>query len=211
MIEKLRMFVFAVLAGACIGLGGIVFLSVDSKVLGAALFAVGLFTICAFGLNLFTGKVCYVFDRPISYVPELLLIWIGNYIGTWIVAQVISFTRNGDALCAAAKALIETKQNDGMLSLFILGIFCNILIYIAVSGYKNIPHELGKYLAIFFGVMVFILSGFEHCVADMFYFNMAGALSGDSFLRLIVITAGNATGSVIFPLADKIKARGQEK
>lgn len=42
MIEKLRMFVFAVLAGACIGLGGIVYLSVDSKVLGAALFAVGL-------------------------------------------------------------------------------------------------------------------------------------------------------------------------
>lgn len=147
---------------------------------------------------------------PISYVPKLLLIWVGNYIGTWIVAQVIRFTRNGDALCEAAKALIEVKVNDGFLSLFILGIFCNILIYIAVSGYKNIPHELGKYLAIFFGVLVFILSGFEHCVADMFYFNMAENWTGDGFLRLIVITAGNATGSVIFPLADKIKARKQE-
>ena len=47
-------------AGLCIALGGTVFLSSDSKILGAVLFTVGLFTICTFEFSLFTGKVCYL-------------------------------------------------------------------------------------------------------------------------------------------------------
>ncbi|MCD8045811.1 MAG: formate/nitrite transporter family protein [Clostridiales bacterium] len=51
--------------------------------------------------------------------------------------------------------------------------------------------------------MVFILCGFEHCVADMFYFSVAGVWSGQAVLRLLVISAGNAVGAVIFPLVRK--------
>lgn len=58
------------------------------------------------------------------------------------------------------------------MSLFILGIFCNLLIFVAVDGFKENPHEIGKYLSLFFGVSVFIICGFEHCVADMFYFSL---------------------------------------
>jgi len=54
-MKTLKTFVGAVLAGISIGLGGLVFLAVDNKVIGAALFTVGLFTVCTFGLNLFTG------------------------------------------------------------------------------------------------------------------------------------------------------------
>jgi hypothetical protein len=86
------------------------------------------------------------------------------------------------------------------LVLFVLGILCNIFIYIGVEGYNTNPHEVGKYVALFFGVMVFILCGFEHCVADMFYFSVAKMWNGSSILRLIVITLGNAVGGVIFPL-----------
>ena len=57
----------ALLGGACIGLGGIAFLTLENKVLGALFFTVGLFTICTFHLNLFTGKVCYVFQRDRAY------------------------------------------------------------------------------------------------------------------------------------------------
>lgn len=88
----------------------------------------------------------------------------------------------------------------GWLSLFLLGVLCNIFIYIAVEGFNQNPHQLGKYLSLFFGVMVFILCGYEHCVADMFYFTVAGVWSVDTFLRLLVITLGNAVGGVIFPL-----------
>ena len=84
--------------------------------------------------------------------------------------------------------------------MFLLAAFCNILIYIAVEGYGKNPHEVGKYLAIFFGVMVFILCGFEHCVANMYYFSMAGMWSGKALLYILVMTLGNAAGGVLFPL-----------
>lgn len=79
-------------------------------------------------------------------------------------------------LAEGAAALCEVKLGDGLVSLFFLGVLCNIFIYIAVEGYKSCPHELGKYLVLFFGVMGFILAGTEHCVADMFYFWLLRAL-----------------------------------
>ena len=189
-------------AGLLIGIGGLVFLALENKVLGAVFFCVGLFTICTFGFHLFTGKVCYLFDNGIEYLPDLLLIWAGNLAGTGILALLARGTRL-ISLSEKAAALCDIKMNDTLLSLFILGIFCNILIYIAVDGYKNNPHELGRYLSIFLGVTVFILAGFEHSVADMFYFFMAGIINGRMFLCLIVITLGNAVGGALFPLLRK--------
>ena len=55
----MKKFSSAVLAGICIGIGGCAFLSLESKLIGALFFTVGLFTICTFRLDLFTGKVCY--------------------------------------------------------------------------------------------------------------------------------------------------------
>ena len=62
-MRVVKLFLSALLAGVCIGLGGTVFLSLDNKVLGALFFTVGLFTICTMGMHLFTGKVCYVFEK----------------------------------------------------------------------------------------------------------------------------------------------------
>ncbi|MBQ6385390.1 MAG: formate/nitrite transporter family protein [Lachnospiraceae bacterium] len=199
----MKTFTGAVLAGISIGLGGLVFLSVDSKVLGAALFTIGLFTVCTFGLNLFTGKVCYVFQNGKEYARMLPVIWLGNLAGTGITALFAGMTRNAEALTAKAAEMCLTKQNDSLLSLFFLGILCNIFIYIAVEGYRNIPHEIGKYLALLFGVMVFILCGTEHCVADMFYLWMGRAWNGRTILCILVITAGNCVGGVLLPLMRK--------
>ena len=180
----------------CVGLGGVVFLSVDNRVIGAALFTVGLFTICTFGLHLFTGKVCYALENGKSYNLALPIIWLGNLVGTGITALIVSLSRI-DGISAKAEELCATKLDDSILSLFLLGVLCNIFIYIAVEGYKNNPHELGKYLSLFFGVMVFILAGTEHCVADMFYFWLSG-WSVDAAVRVLVITLGNAAGGILF-------------
>lgn len=201
-----RVLVSAILAGVCIGMGGVVYLSVENKVAGAALFTVGLFVICIFGFNLFTGKVCYVFQNDIKYAIRLPIIWVGNLIGTWLIAFLISFTRN-TAVAENAKTLCGAKMGDTYLSLFILGIWCDVLIYVAVEGFLRCQHEAGKYLALFFGVMVFILSGYEHCVADMFYFSAAKIWSGDAFVRILVISLGNAVGGVMFPLIRSWLAR----
>ena len=202
-MKSVKTFVSAVLGGACIGFGGTAFLSLDSKVLGALFFTVGLFVICTFGLNLFTGKVCYVFQKDRAYAWNIPLIWLGNLVGTGVVAAMMQMTRNA-SIADKAAALCQVKLEDSLLSLFILGVLCNIFIYIGVEGFNHNPHELGKYLSLFFGVMVFILCGFEHCIADMFYFSMAGAWSSSAVVRLFVITMGNAVGGIISPEARKL-------
>ena len=197
-MSRVKVFLSAVLAGMCIGFGGLVFLMLDNKIVGAALFTIGLFVICTFGFHLFTGKVCYVFQNDAQYAINLPIIWIGNLIGTELVAGIAALTRNAPTLVEKANALCQIKLKDDLLSLFFLGVLCNIFIYIAVDGFGNNTHELGKYLSLFFGVMVFILAGTEHCVADMFYFWMGGAWSVDAIVRILVITAGNAVGGCGF-------------
>ena len=177
-MKKLSLFLYAVLAGMSISIGGIVFLALDSKVLGAVFFSIGLFMVLVFGFNLFTGKVCYVFENDKAYALSLPVIWLGNLAGTGVTALCASLTRAAPMLAEKAAGLCRTKLDDGFVSLFFLGVLCNIFIYLAVEGFKNNPHDAGKYLSLLFGVMVFILCGTEHCVADMFYFWMAKAWSG---------------------------------
>ena len=179
-----KIFLSAILAGAVIAFGGTVFLSVENTVVGSLFFTIGLFVVCTRGLHLFTGKVCYVFDNDAAYAKTLPVIWLGNLAGTSLIALA-----------------------EPLFGAFILAVFCNVMIYIGVEGYRSNPHELGKYLALFFGVCVFILCGFEHCVANMYYFTMGGAWSGRAVLYLLVMTVGNAAGGVIGPLARKVLSR----
>lgn len=206
-MNYLKTFIGAVLAGMSIAIGGLVFLSVDDRIIGAALFTVGLFTVCSMGLNLFTGKVCYVFQSSREYALALPIIWIGNLAGTGLIALFASLTRNAPALTEKAAGMCKVKVEDSLVSLFFLGILCNILIYIGVEGYKSIQHEFGKYLALVFGVMVFILCGTEHCVADMFYLWMGGAWSARAVVCILVITLGNAAGGVLFPVLRSLQNR----
>ncbi len=202
-MKTLKLFVSGILAGMSIGIGGLVFLSLDNKVLGALFFAVGLFMVCTFGFHLYTGKVCYVFYNDKEYALGLPVIWLGNVVGTGIIALFALLSRVGPVLTEKAMGLCRIKLDDSYMSLFFLGMLCNILIYVAVEGYKNNPHELGKYMSIVFGIVVFILCGTEHCVADMFYFWMAKAWSGEAVLAILVITLGNSVGGVIIPLLKK--------
>ena len=197
-MNRFKIFLSAVLAGMCVGFGGLVYLLLDNRIVGAALFTIGLFFICSFGFHLFTGKVCYVLQNDRAFALNLPVIWLGNLAGTGITAAAAFLTRNAPALREKALALCQVKIGDSLLSLFFLGFLCNIFIYLAVEGYARNPHELGKYLSLFFGVMVFILAGTEHCVADMFYFWMAGAWSGKAILCILVISIGNAAGGILF-------------
>ena len=197
-MNRWRVFLSAILAGICVGFGGLVYLQTENRIIGAALFTIGLFFICTMGFHLFTGKVCYVFQNDRNYAWNLPVIWLGNLTGTGLTAGIAGLTRNAALLREKAMALCAVKLGDSLGSLFLLGVLCNILIYLAVDGYARNPHEPGKYLSLFFGVMVFILAGTEHCVADMFYFWMAGAWSGRAALSVLVITLGNAAGGILF-------------
>ena len=202
---RLFTFIYAVLAGVAIAIGGTVFLSLDNKVIGSLFFTTGLFTIVTLGYNLYTGKVCYVFEKNRAFAVDVAIIWLGNLVGTWAVGVLIRMTRIAAPLVEKAAGLCETKLGDDLLSIFILSVFCNILIFIAVDNFNNNKHEVGKYIALFLGVPVFILCGFEHCVANMFYFSIAGMWSAKTLLYLVIMSLGNAVGGWIFPVARQLK------
>ena len=202
-MSKIKVFFDALLAGLFIAIGGIVFLSVQDKIIGSLLFAVGLFTICTLKFNLYTGKVCYVFEKDKEYALNLPIIYLGNLLGTIATSFILHFTRIYPAISEKAKALSEIKLNDSLLSIFILSMMCNILVYLSVEEYNNNPHELGKYLGLIFGIVVFIICGFEHCVANMFYFSIGDMWSLKTVLYLIVMTLGNSLGGIIIPLIRK--------
>jgi formate/nitrite transporter FocA (FNT family) len=126
--------------------------------------------------------------------------WLGNLLGAWLTGMAVRSTRYLTAeIVEKATKICQAKLNDNLLSIFILAVLCNMLIYIAVDGFNRNPHDLGKYLSVFFGVMVFIICGFEHCVANMYYFSVADMWSWKTLLYVIVMTLGNSVGGVIFP------------
>lgn len=199
----LKDFLLAICAGLSISIGCVAFLASGNKIVGALFFVIGLFMVCNFNFNLFTGKVCYALDNKPIYLGKLAIIWVGNFAGATLSALLVGATRL-ENLMANAQTIVQTKMDDSILSLFLLGILCNILIYLAVHGYKNFENPFAKTLALVFGVSVFVLCGFEHCVADMFYFAFAGAWSLSMLGRLLMITLGNIVGGLLLPAVFKL-------
>ena len=202
MKDNLKIIVRAILAGAMISIGGTIYLVCESKMLGAFLFSIGLYAICSFGFNLYTGKIGYVIDNKPKYLIELLFTLIGNLIGTIGCGYLLFLTRQGDKLRLAANTICETKLNDNLLSIFILSIFCGIIMYLAVDLFKRL-NDFGRYMGIFMGITVFILAGFEHCVANMYYFSAANMWTWKTILYVLVMVAGNSVGSILLALGMK--------
>lgn len=112
-------FLKSVPAGVMIGLGVTAFISSENKVFGSILFCLGLFGICAFGFNLFTGKIGYVI--PTKNNPNCLMIWLGNLLGCLITTVPLRFA--SPKYTEAAKVIAENKLSQNFLQTFILGIF----------------------------------------------------------------------------------------
>lgn len=198
-----KTFLYSVLAGICIGLGGTVFLSVENKVIGSFLFSIGLFTILAFGFNLYTGKVGYALDNGASYLGELAMIWLGNFVGTALMAILVRFTRIYEGIEPRVKSIVATKLDDNPISILLLAIGCGVCMFIAVDQYKK-RQSIVKALVVILPIMTFILCSFEHCVANMFYFVLAESFNLTTLLYLLIMTFGNAVGGLLIPAVTKI-------
>ncbi|GFI30097.1 putative formate transporter 1 [Lachnospiraceae bacterium] len=185
-----EMFIKSIYAGIMIGIGGIVYLSAENRVTGSLLFSFGLLTIVTQGFCLYTGKIGFVKDlKELLHMPVII---IGNFIGTYLAAFLIKAAH----LNIDSSELVNRKLNNDVLPVFILSVFCGVMMYLAIDNYnksKNI-------LFIIAPVMIFILSGFEHSIANMFYFNLAGTYSLKSFCYLIVMLTGNGIGAKLFSL-----------
>lgn len=189
--------------GAAIGVGGTVYLSVENHVAGSFLFALGLFTIYTFKLSLYTGKVCYISNKKPSYLGEVALVFLGNILGAVSYGYLLRGTRL-HKLVEPVQVLVAKKLSDDVYSTFIMAILCGIMMCIAVIGFQTITDSVGKHLALVLPIMVFILSGFEHSIADLFYYSLADAWSAHAVKYLLLIALGNMIGGMLLPLLARI-------
>ena len=183
-------------AGILISIGGTVFLACENRIAGAVFFAVALLCICYKGYSLFTGRVGYLPEKHDREAVSALL-WglLGNAAGTVICGLLIRYALPD--IGAAAEVSAAAKLTQLPLQTLIRAFFCGVLMYLAVSIFRDAKTPL----AILYGIPVFILSGFEHSIADMFYLSAATAFTGRALIFILIVLIGNSLGGVILPAA----------
>ena len=190
----------SILSGIMIAFGCSVYLSCVDKGLvwfGSFLFSAGLFTICEYGFNLYTGKVGYIALRfkDLKYIRLVFLILIFNLLTTFLLGILIG--KNFEVIRNVALNIYSLKFKMPLWKLFLSGVLCGILMYLAVDTWKR-----GSKIGCFIYVPVFILCGFDHSIANSFY---NGAALGEhtftlqNLLIILDVILGNAVGGMLFP------------
>ena len=200
MKNVIRNTVNGILAGILIAIGGSVFLasygdgSLVSRTIGAVFFSVALLCICYKGYSLFTGKVGYIPEKHDGNAFSVLL-WglLGNAIATILIG--LALREAMPSLGVPAELICTAKLAQEWWQTLVRAIFCGMLMYLAVSIYR----DKNTTSAIFFCVPVFILAGFEHSIANMFYFGAAGMVDLDSVRYLAIVILGNSIGGMLLP------------
>lgn len=163
MLKLLRSSIFA---GICIGTAGFGFLASGiqaetyGSLVGAVLFSLGLLAVVGYKLKLYTGTAGFIEKNQVG---ELFMILLGNIIGCLCLA-LLSRVSPMD-IQGAAQNILELRLRTGALRCGLLGIGCGFLMTTAVTFARK-----EKYLPLLFGVPLFIVCGFTHCVADAFYY-----------------------------------------
>lgn len=183
----IKLIISSALAGIAISIGGIAFL-----VSGQAwMFPIGLFIVCLFELDLFTGKVSTV--ERLSRVPDLIIMVVTNMLAAMMMGEVMRYAK--PTIIDVAVKICEKKMGEGF-ALIPLAILCNVMIYTAVYSYKN-KRSAEKMFGLYFATMIFVLCGFEHCVANAFYFALAGMVDGSVVAYLVKNAVFNAVGGIL--------------
>jgi formate/nitrite transporter len=204
----LRLLILSILAGAFIAFaaGGSNMASFNllsnpdtyglGKALAGSIFATGLMLVVVAGGELFTGNTMMLAafsERKITLVGMLrnwMIVYVGNLMGSLMIAWMIvqsGLLDSGDGMLGAVTINIATyKVNLSFLKGFILGILCNWLVCLAVWMAYGAESMTGKLLAIFFPIWLFVTSGFEHSVANMYYIpaGIIARANNENFARL---------------------------
>ena len=235
-----RLFVLGMTAGLLIGLGAVVSSTaahgLDNtgmvRMVSGLLFPVGLCMVILLGTELFTGNVLMVtaaIDKRITWgqlARNWGIVYVGNFVGAVGLAALMAFFGQLDigngALAVYTAKVAAYKANLPWANAFVLGIFCNLLVCVAVYLGNTAQETSGKILGIFIPIMTFVCCGFEHCVANMYYVpagifaNMNAAYTGliadagintavlnfGTFItsNLIPVTLGNIVGGIVVGL-----------
>lgn len=186
-LPVVKMFLLGILAGAFIAFGAeasslaahnVTQVGIQRLIMGCV-FPVGLIMVVLLGTELFTGNcmmVAAVADKRVKFAMLLrnwVVVYLGNLIGAALIVLLVSatgqlgYSSNGLAVLTIKIAAAKTGLSFG--AAFAGGILCNVLVCIAVLLAMASKSIIGKIMGIWFPIMAFVLSGFEHSVANMYY------------------------------------------
>lgn len=194
MKELLKTFQSSLLAGICIGIAGFGYLA-EKSIIGAVLFAFGLLTVVHYGLRLYTGTAGFIQKNEVG---KLLFILLGNIVGCLVVALIVRCSPM--PLQETAQSVLEGRLAVGPLKGGVLAIGCGFIMTTAVTFARK-----GQNLPLLFGVPLFIMCGFPHCVADAFYYLCVpvaylSAHALDVLIFYVSIVLGNFLGCNLYRL-----------
>ena len=183
--SKKKVFFMGIMAGVCIALGAqssnVAMHDIANvglaRLVAGCVFPVGLMMIVLVGGELFTGNCLLIMDimdkKVAALIRTLVIVYIGNMVGAVALAYLVylsgQYNYTSGALGAFTIKVALGKVSLSFLPALISGILCNILVCAAVLMASTAKDIAGKSLAIFFPIMAFVVSGFEHCVANMYY------------------------------------------
>lgn len=164
---------------------------------GAVAFAVGLVAIMEHKFILFTGQTGKLFDKPkgerLNFVILLLCIWCGNFIGAFGVGRLLSLLPANAEIVTKATVVTGSLAAQGFFSLFVMSIFCGLLVYLATT--------CRNWLLTVLCVVAFVAGKFPHCIATMCYLGLTNGFLEVIWI-LLPVTLGNVFGSFLVPIWD---------
>ena len=184
----------AIMAGICIGIAGFGYLAVGG-IVGAVTFAFGLLAVVHYRLKLYTGTAGFFAKGELLQLCTILAM---NIVGCLLVALMARMSPM--PLQEAAQHILEGRLNAGIVQSGVLAIGCGFIMTTAVKWGRE-----GKFLPLLFGVPLFIICGFPHCVADAFYYlcvpvEYLTANTGQVLLLYASIVLGNFIGCNLYRL-----------
>lgn len=184
----------AIMAGICIGIAGFGYLAVGG-IVGAVTFAFGLLAVVHYRLKLYTGTAGFFVKGELAQLCTILLM---NIVGCLLVALMARMSPM--PLQETAQRILEGRLNAGIVQSGLLAIGCGFIMTTAVKWGRE-----GKFLPLLFGVPLFIICGFPHCIADAFYYlcvpvDYLTANAVQVLLLYVAIVLGNFIGCNLYRL-----------
>ena len=178
------------------------------KFLGALVFSIAVLLIVMVGGELFTGNNLVMamgfYDKKVS-AGALGKVWLVSYIGNFVGCLIFSLIFVGAGASGTADyfaGFINNKLTIAPLEMFLRAILCNFFVCLAVACGVKLTTEVGKFLMIVMCISAFVISGFEHCIANMSIFTVAyclvpGLSMGAILKSMVIVTIGNILGGAV--------------